>query len=459
MRRREFLSTAATVWATPARRPNIVVLFSDDQRFDTIHALGNRAIRTPNLDALSRRGESFERAANMGGRHGAVCVASRAMLLSGQTLFRATESTEAAAPATLLGEHFRAHGYQTYGVGKWHHAPRLFNRCFDGGASILFGGMDDHTQTTVQDYDPSAAYPKIRARRATKFSSELFADETIAFLRRQRPDDRPFLVYTAFTAPHDPRIAPAEYRALYDERKIELPPNFLPQHPFDNGELKVRDELLAGLPRRPDEIRRHIADYYAMVTHLDAHIGRVLDTLRTTGLEKNTIVVFAGDNGLALGQHGLMGKQSLYDHSVRVPLIMAGPGLKAGARRKEFAYLLDVYPTLCELTKTPKPESVEGVSLMQGGRETLFFAYRHLMRGVRTERWKLILYNVNGAQRMQLFDMQTDPAETRNLAEEPGRAGEIRELRELLRGWMRRTGDPQDLDQPNWGFRTANNGA
>src|SRR5439155_24083768 len=108
---------------------------------------------------------------------------------------------------------------------------------------------------------------------------------------------------------------------------VALPPNFLPEHPFDNGELRVRDELLAGFPRTPDEVRRHIADYYGMISHQDAWMGRVL-----AAAPDNTIVVYTADHGLALGQHGLMGKQSLYDHSIRVPLIVSGPGLPSGRR-------------------------------------------------------------------------------------------------------------------------------
>jgi arylsulfatase A-like enzyme len=459
MNRRQFLGSAAaaaTLKAAPSRPPNIVVLYSDDQRFNTIGALGNKDIQTPNIDRLVGSGMAFERAHIMGGTGGAVCIASRAMLLTGQTLFRATSNMDSTPPpaVTLMGEHFRNVGFSTYGIGKWHNAKARFNQCFENGAAIFFGGMADHLKTPIQDYDRTGKYGKERERPGDRFSSELFADEAIQFLKTANRS-KPFFLYTAFTAPHDPRMAPEAYRNLYSADKLKLPENFLPRHPFDNGELQVRDELLAGFPRQQTEVTRHLADYYAMITHLDFHVGRILDTLRATGQEKNTIVVFAGDNGLALGQHGLMGKQSLYDHSVRVPLILSGPGIPHNQRRAGLCYNLDIFPTLCELTGMKVPTGVEGQSLLRGGRDSVFFSYRHFQRGVRIDDWKLILYMVNGKLTTQLFQMQQDPWELRNLAGDPQSAGKVAEMTAVLKGWMRKTGDAMDLDKPNWGYVPA----
>ena len=145
---------------------------------------------------------------------------------------------------------------------------------------------------------------------------------------------------------------------MYDPEAVDLPPNYKPEHPFDNGELRIRDEMLADFPRTPAEIRRrHNAEYYAMISHLDAQIGRVLDVLDAKGLADETIVVLAGDNGLAIGRHGLMGKQNMYDHSVHVPLLMRGPGVPQGEIRDAQCYLLDIYPTLCDLTPAGIPMS------------------------------------------------------------------------------------------------------
>jgi len=289
----------------PPRRPNFLFVFADDQRFDTIGALGNEEIRTPVLDSLVRDGTAFTRAYIMGSNQGAVCVPSRAMLHTGWNLFRVAKGIPEEAP--LWGEVFRRNGYITHGIGKWHNGPRSYARSFEGGAEIFFGGMSDQNRVPVQDFDPSGQYPRSRRRIGEKFSTTLFTDAAVRFLEAHK-GDRPFFLYVSLTAPHDPRTPPREYASLYDPGKIALPPNFLPEHPFDNGELQVRDEKLAASPRTPEEIRRHIADYYGMISHLDAELGRLLEALKRTGRAGDTLVLFAGDNGLAVGRHGLMGK-------------------------------------------------------------------------------------------------------------------------------------------------------
>ena len=447
--------------APPSRgadRPNILFLFSDDQRFSTLHALGNPEVRTPNLDRLVANGTAFTHACIMGGTIGAVCAPSRAMLMTGQSLFHVDASIVSPAkapesrkkPFDLFPEVLQKAGYTTFATGKWHNGPKLWARAFQKGENIFFGGMSDHDKVPVHDFDPTGAYPPAGRHIAKQFSSELFSDSAIRFLRAQKPGE-PFCAYVAYTAPHDPRMAPKEYADLYDPAKIKLPENFLPEHPFDNGDMKLRDEALAPWPRTPEVIRQHIAAYYAMITHLDAQIGRVLRALEETGHARNTIVVFAADNGLAVGQHGLLGKQNLYDHSVRVPLVIGGPGLPKGKRADTLCYLLDLFPTLCDLTGATVPATVEGKSLKPvlldskvKVRDSVFFAYRHFQRAVRTDRWKLIRYNVAGKRTTQLFNMRADPWEKNNLA---GRdADRVKELNALLQDWMRRTDDPNRED-------------
>jgi arylsulfatase A-like enzyme len=444
--RRRLLASAAGA-AYGQTRANVVVLFTDDQRFDTVRALGNREIHTPNLDRLVARGTAFTHACIMGGSMGAVCVPSRAMLLTGQSLWRA----HALKQFHLFPEEMRRTGYAAFATGKWHNAPALFNRCFDAGENIFFGGMSDQLKTPIQPYDRSGGYTKDRARTTGRFSSELFTDAAVKFLEDYKGSE-PFLLYVAYTSPHDPRMAPEKYAQMYRPERITVPPNFMRQHPFDNGEMKVRDELLEAFPRTREAIQRHIASYYAMVSEVDAQIGRVLETIERTGRTRNTIVVFAGDNGLAVGQHGLLGKQNLYDHSVRVPLIISGPGIPAGRRVDSLVYLYDLFPTIAELTGVPVPSTVEGKSLVpllrgraSSVRDSAYFAYRHLQRAVRKDRWKLIVYDVNGVETVQLFDVKADPWETRNLVEaEPAR---VRELRALLREWMSRVDDPLPANQ------------
>ena len=486
-----------------SQRPNILFFFTDDQRFDTIHALGNEHIITPNLDWLVEHGTAFTNAYIMGGTSGAVCMPSRAMLWTGRTLFHIQEQGQGIArDHIMLGETLQAAGYTVFGTGKWHNGPAAHGRNFSAGVDCFFSGMDDHWNMPVCDFDPAGEYPQ-RIHQTVDFvtqrvvekvadhihagqhSSVLFCDAAIDFLRgRSSPD--PFFIYVGFTAPHDPRTMPRKYLEMYDPASLPLGENFQPEHPFDNGEMQVRDELLAAYPRDPREVSRHLAAYYGMITHLDAQIGRVLAALRETGQLDNTIIVLAGDNGLALGRHGLMGKQSLYEHSIHVPLLMAGPGIAAGRRSDAFVYLIDIYPTLCDLLGLPVPETVEGTSFAArltkderrktkpagsgrrpeqrgvlsltepGSRNHLLFAYRHLMRGVRDERWKLIEYVVDDRRYTQLFDLQGDPWELTNLADDPANAEHLARLRGLLVEWRDELGDTQaDMGQVFWdGYRS-----
>ena len=453
-------------------RPNIVFLLTDDQRFDTIRALGNRHIHTPNLDWLVRHGTAFTHACIPGGTSGAVCMPSRAMLNTGRTLFHLRGAGEEIPPGhTTMGEAFRAAGYATFGAGKWHNGAASFARSFTDGGEVFFGGMADHWNVPVYDFDPTGRYDarclfvanpwtsnQTQERtcdhiHAGQHSTDIISAAAIDFIQRA-PADQPFLSYVSFLAPHDPRTMPREFLDLYRAEDMRLPPNFLGGHPFDNGDLHGRDEELAAFPRNPDEVRRHLAEYYAMISHLDDRIGRIIAAVRDRELLDQTIFVLAGDNGLALGQHGLMGKQSLYDHSIRVPLFFAGPGIPKNRRSDALVYLLDIFPTLCDLTGVRIPSTVEGRSLRpamqhgRGGRPVLYLAYTDKHRGVRTSRWKLIEYVVGGRHsQTQLFDLAADPWERRNLAADRRYAGTLRALRRQL---VRLRDDGDDRRSP-WG--------
>lgn len=426
-------------------RPNILFLFTDDQRFDAVRALGNPEVATPNMDRLVAQGTSFTHATVQGSTVPAVCQPSRAMLMTGRTLYHAPRDC---GEFVTLPQHLREHGYATFGTGKWHNAPPSFARSFTAGAEIFYGGMSNHLEVPVHDFDPSGSYPAEARHVGESFSSELFSDAAIDFLHRH-DGTQPFFAYVSYTAPHDPRMAPREYAEMYDPRRVAVPPNFYPVHPFDNGEMVIRDELLAPFPRTPEIVQEHIAAYWAMITHLDAHLGRVLDALEETGHADNTIIVFAGDNGLAVGQHGLMGKQNMYEHSVRVPLVMAGPGIPAGARSDALCYLLDIFPTLTDLVDLPTPATVEGHSLapiIRGEteriRENLFHAYMDKQRCVRDERHKLVEYFTGDGRVTQLFDLVADPWEQANLVSAPGMDSEVRRLRGELIRWQRELDDP-----------------
>ena len=430
-------------------RPNVLFLFSDDQRCDTIAALGNRYIRTPHLDRLAKDGMVFTRTYYMGGMHGAVCAPSRAMLLSGRTLFRVKENL---AGQQTWPELFREAGYSTFITGKWHNQPEALLRSFAQGEAVFLGGMGNPYKLPL--WDIGADHRLVNPRASGEHSVRLFADSAIEFLKG-RKDDKPFLCYVAFNCPHDPRVAPRRYHEEYNLRGPPLPPNFLPQHPFNNGELTIRDELLAPWPRTPEIVRQHLADYYSYITFMDDQIGRIVAALRDIGQYDRTIIVFSSDNGLAIGSHGLFGKQNLYEHSTHQPFILAGPGIPKDKRSDVFCYLLDIFPTLGELCGVRPPEANEGKSLapvVQGRenqfRDSIFTAYRNIQRAVRDDRWKLIVYTQ--INKNQLFDLQKDPAETKDLSGDGTHAGEVKRLTALLQQWQRKLDDRQPLttDKP-----------
>ncbi len=438
------LWASATRAADAKKRPNILFLFADDQRPDTVAAYGNPHIRTPNVDRLVGSGFSFRRAYCMGSTHGAVCQPSRAMLMSGRTLWRVPMNL---AGVPLMPDVLARSGYVTFGTGKWHNQAESFTRAFQNGKSVFIGGMSDHTKVPIRDLaaDGTLTPPRITKR----FSSEIFADAVIEFLEsRTGKTDSPFFAYAAFSSPHDPRQPPRKYAEMYapGRSKLPLPKNFMPQHPFHNGWMVGRDEALAGWPRTPEVIRSQLGEYYGMISHLDEQVGRVLAALEQSGHAENTIVIYTADHGLAVGSHGLLGKQNLYEHSMGTPMVITGPGIPRGRSSNALVYLYDLFPTICSWAGVAVPEKVEGKSLARvitGDqpfvRESLFTTYENKMRAVRDKRFKLIRYpQINHTQ---LFDLASDPHELKNLAAVPDQADRVVQMMSLLETWQARTGD------------------
>lgn len=443
-----FLLVAVPLLEGAAAQPNILFLLADDQRADTIAAYGNPNIRTPNLDALVGRGYSFRRNYCMGSIHGAVCVPSRAMIMSGRSLYRAPTNLQG---VQTLPEVLHKAGYTTFGTGKWHNQPASFVRMFDKGHAVYMGGMGNHELLTVVDLDDDKKL--VNRRESTTFSSELFADAAVDFIA-EYDQDNPFFAYVAFTAPHDPRQPQEEYRKPYYDANLPLPPNFKPQHPFDNSWLIGRDENLAAWPRTEAVVRDQLAEYYGLITHMDEQIGRILDALARSPHAANTIIVYAADHGLAVGSHGLIGKQSVYEHSMGAPLIFAGPGIPAGESSQTFTYLFDILPTLCDMTGVAPPQGIEGRSVAPvwrgdayAARDSIFLAYEGGQRAIRDDRWKLIRYpHINHTQ---LFDLQNDPHETNNLAEEEGQTTRVNSMLDEMQQWQQKVGDHQPLTSAN----------
>jgi arylsulfatase A-like enzyme len=425
--------TAPSGFQALGKKPNVLFILADDMRPDCIGALGNPHIQTPHLDELVGRGMAFTRTYVQGANSGAVCTPSRTMILTGRSVFHFSNGGFAKpdkGSAVLWADAMKAGGYETFHLGKRGNSYLPGMQAFDTCLFTEQIGANDH-----------------------EVSAKVSADRVLDFLRG-RKSDKPFFIYLAPPVPHDPRVAPQEFMDRYDPAKIPLPPSYMPVHPFDNGEMTVRDECLAPWPRTEAEIKRHLADDYACITCLDHHIGRIVAQLKASGQLENTIVIFAADNGLSLGDHGLMGKQNLYEFGgMHVPLVIAGPGVPHGTS-SAFAYLFDIYPTVCELTGTPIPPEVESKSLVpiitgkaQKVRDYAFTAYRQCQRAVRDERWKVIRYPL--VNKTQLFDLEKDPHELRDLAEQPEHAGKLKAMLALLAAQQSFYGDEAPLTVAN----------
>ena len=364
------------------------------------------------------------------------------MINTGRNIFHLQEQGNSVPEEhPLLGETLERAGYFTFGTGKWHNGPRSYARSFDDGDEIFFGGMYDHWKVPTNHFDPTGqyatrwfecmdpCYSRYTSERIAdhvsfgKHSTDLFSDVMIDFLKNYH-GDKPFYGYLAFMAPHDPRTMPKKYLEMYDLDKIELPPNFMTEHPFDYGINIVRDEILCKMPRDPQEIKEEIQTYYAMVTHADEAIGRVLDALRESGEYDNTIIIFSSDNGLAVGQHSLLGKQSCYEHSIRVwvdkNLKMHGL-IQAFSRTNRILNSIKTFGNIVCFRNLQK--RVDAAISLFGDK----------VRSIKDYRYKLIEYKYADMRKTQLFDLEKDPWELNDLSYDKNAYDKIYELRDKLK--------------------------
>jgi arylsulfatase A-like enzyme len=452
------LTALPDAWAGPAsKRPNIILIVSDDQRPDTIHALGNPIIHTPHLDKLVKLGTAFTKAHSP---H-PICVPSRAEILTGTRGFTngvLLPGGKLDGNLPTLAEVLRTAGYHTWYVGKWHTTGRPSTHGYSDTRGLYAGGGGKYWKDPV-DYKgmPVTGYRgwvfqddagKIEPEKGVGLTpdiSEKFADAAIEFIDSK--PDKPFFLHVNFTAPHDPLYYPTRFKDQYVPDKMPLPPNFLPKHPFDHGNYEGRDEKMLPWPRTPDAVRKNLAVYYAVISHLDEQVGRIVAALEKSGQLENTIIIFTSDHGLATGSHGLMGKQNMYAHTVVVPLICAGPGVPQGQQREALVYLRDLYPTICDMAGAKIPATVEAKSLLpviEGKQKEvykqLFCYFSDSQRMIRDHEWKLIHYPKIG--RYQLFDLVNDPHEMKDLAASPQHQPRVQAMREQLLAWQKSVRDP-----------------
>jgi len=493
---------AGTSFAAERAKPNVLLIYTDDQRYSGVHALGRQAVQTPNLDRLQAEGLNFTHTYLMGSFLGATCVPSRATLLTGRTLFELDQAGHIIPQnQTTIGEAFHAAGYQSYIVGKWHQDKASLARSFDSGATIMSLGpyLQDHFRMPLWDWDPTGKFKAEDAYLLTydkdgkgfrrplspndkrgpigdehtrPLDSQIFADSAIQFVE-MKDTSKPFFMYLAFHSPHDPRQAPEKYKAMYPEDKVVLPPSYLAMPSFDNGCLMIRDEELAPWPRTPEVTRKHLSDYYAAISFLDTQIGRVIQALKDNGTYDNTLIVFASDSGLAVGNHGLMGKQNVYDEDgLHVPFIISGNLVKEKGRTIDaLCYINDIFPTICDLAGIPQPASVTGKSLgpvirheASEVRDYTYHAYTQYQRAYRKGDFKLIEYvrapdaqkgkkeSVAGSRVTQLFNISNDPWETTDLSFRPEFQEQIHRLRQEMKQTAVTLGDNKKTTGETYDF-------
>ena len=480
-------SAVETISNLPRKKPNFLVIVADDQCFRTLNALNNDEVHTPNFDRLMQRGTTFTHCFHQGSWQGAVCVASRAMMHTGRYLWTCGGDNCGTYP--LLGETLQQHGYHTCAVGKWHNGDATALRSFMTGKTLGPGFFESTppnglaynrprpgdpwtpwdpkyhghwTPKNLWDIErPDKTGPRQASMRyeANQHACEMYADTAVKLLNDLAGEpDNPFFLYVAWNAPHDPRQAPKEFLDMYPADKIKVPPNFLAQHPFDIG-ANGRGEWLAPAIRTPEAIQVHRQEYYALVTYMDQQMGRIIDALDKSGCANNTYIIVTADHGLAVGEHGLMCKQNMYECSVRMPFIIIGPDIAVGRQIDAKMYQHCLFPTLCDLAGVSAPSTVQFPSLMpllQGKKsqmfDSMYCAYKKFQRSVRTDQYKLNLYPE--VKQIQLFDIVKDPWEVNNLASDSANAATISELYRELTQLQEKLSDKLVLNPDSFGIKT-----
>jgi len=478
--------TCALFSQAAENRPNILFIIADDQSpFDLKVYNPASELDTPVLDQLAAEGMVLDGAHHMGSFSGAVCSPSRHMVMSGRTLWHLPKNKKkkgggkALCPENIVEQTMAA----------------VFNRA---GYDTMRTCKKGNSYSAANDQF-TVVHDSTKRGGTGETGSAWHARQVLEYLdaRQAAKDSDPFLIYYGFSHPHDTRDGTPEllkkYGATNHKDKAALPvlsperpapalpSNWLPAHPFHHGHPGLRDEeRVSGVWLNRDEatVRNEVGREFACSENIDIQIGQVLKKLEDMGELDNTYIFYTSDHGIAIGRHGLMGKQNLYEHTWRVPYLVKGPGIKPGTRAKGNIYVLDTLRTMCDLAGIGIPEATEGISfkpVLEGQREqvrdVLYGAYcggtKPGMRCVKKGDWKLIKYDVldGKVRETQLFNLAENPdefimehkglasakpkANQVNLASDPGYAAKLKEMEALLLSEQRRLDDPYRLwDQP-----------
>ena len=458
------LARGAGAQRPAASAPNVLFIMTDDQRQDAMSAYGNAILRTPNMDRIGAGGIRFTESFVTN----SLCAPSRASILTGLWSHAHGVTTNGSGPQnynqqgiaeeqTTWVELLRRAGYHTGLVGKWH----LRSRPTGFDEWVIFP-----SQGIYRDPDMIAGDTHLRLRG---HADDVVGDQALEFLRA-RPKDRPFCLLYQFKSPHRAWMPAERFAHAFENVAIPVPRTF--EDRLDAAALRNAELALADMPDfrdrgvRPDlpvaerkrrNLEELVRNYYRVLLSVDENVGRVLDWLDANALAENTIVVYTSDNGFFLGEHGLFDKRLMYEPSIRVPLLVRHPARIPAARvdRAHMVLNVDVGPTLLELAGVPVPTRMQGrsmVPLLEGRdvpwRDAFLYEYyeypaEHCVRkhrGVRTARWKLIHF-WEQPEEYELFDLQADPDETRDLAADPRHRATLAMLKSRLAELRRELGD------------------
>lgn len=432
--RRDFLTAPGLLaTSTPAPRPNIVFIMPDQLRAQSVGCYGNTDVRTPHIDRLAAEGLLFEHAfANT-----PVCCPARANILTGRYAHSngmMANDLRLRESEVTVAEVLRDAGYRTGFVGKWHldGGPRQPGFVPPGprrqGFEFWTANECSHAHFRNTYFRDTPDPLPVRG-----FEPEGWTDLGIEFLRAAKQDRRPFFLTIQVGPPHDPYKAPEAYRKLYDPARLTMRPNW---------------RRAPGLPG-PEEI----AEYYGMITAIDDQVGRLMAELENLQLDGNTILLFSSDHGDMLGSQGMRLKRKPWEESIRIPCILRQPGKTRPRRTRDFITHVDFAPTLLGLCGVPAPAAMQGADVFRTRSDSAFFQIfgpydgdgtTHGWRGIRTPRHMYARYV---DRPWVLYDLEADPYQMKNLAEEPSAKSIREELDRRLSRWMRRTGDSWSV---NW---------
>ena len=478
MRRREFLRTgslaacglalAGRAGGEAAQRPDVLYISIEDVA-PLMGCYGHPVVKTPHIDALAKRGVVFDNAYCMV----PVCNPSRASISSGLRpettgVFGNSVDWRLRLPEghRTFYEFFRDHGYETAICGKIHHHERYFKDRKPEAQQRENRMWTTRLPARSKGYRTKARKPKAPMptwlkkgdypERSLNWGPTGLADTeqrdgaTAAAVARKlmAPRTRPLFMAVGLHAPHYPLRAPDRYFAMYPPSKIELPtvpPDDLADVPFTYPVFNWSDERWTN----EAEKRGEIAAYYATISYIDTCVGILLDALKKSGRERNTIVCLWGDHGMHLGEHGLWRKYTLFENAARVPFLIAAPGVaKEGAVCRRPVELIDMYPTMADLCGLPEPKGLEALSLRpvledpeRPWKACAFTSRAKGQRSLRTERWRYTEWG--SPERAELYDHHADPGELTNLANDPAHADTLARLRKLLAGGWKAALPPQ----------------